>query len=311
MPTNPSLATKDPEILLNRIRVAFPDLDWKQSIFIETGWDHEVIQLDERYIFRFPNSPEYLSVLRDEIKLLDYLGQHLSTAIPKYKYVSEDYAFGGYAMLKGMSLERELFDEMSTSQQEKVAKQVAIFMTQLHAVDIKDLSKFSIATEPDFAGYGDVSTEAKKYLEPNIREESYKQITGMLTDIELLIKESQPTCLIHGDVAPKHIIWSPETEAIGVIDFSDRSISDPAYDFAELYSYGEAFVDKVYNSYQSIHKNDRFLLRAKAFMKAIGIHSLANSYRTDKIQRKEAERLLGIGLRLDSNKIPRQIEYLD
>lgn len=298
MPTDSSLATKDPNILLGRIKKHFPELDWGKYTFIDVGWDHEVIQLDDKYIFRFPNSPEYQSVLRDEIRLLSYLSDHTATLIPDYTYVPQDFSFGGYLMLQGESVSSELFGSMPKKSQNMLAGEIANFLSDLHSVQVDDLAEFNVGFETEFAGYTDVDAEADEYLKPNLSVADYRPIADMLIDIEVVKQFAQPSCLIHGDMAPKHIIWDAETKSVGLIDFSDRSISDPAYDFAELYTYGEPFVDNVYALYKSPHKNDKFLRRAKAYMKAIGIHSLANTYRTEKMQYDEAEKLLKIGMAL-------------
>lgn len=273
-------------------------MDWDNYAFIDVGWDHEVIQLDDKYIFRFPNSSEYQSVLRDEIRLLSYLSDRITTLIPNYTYVPQDFSFGGYPMLQGESVSPELFRSMPEDIQDMFAGEVASFLSDLHAVDVNELTEFNISYEAEFAGYANVGAEASKYLKPNLSAAEYGSIRDMLIDIEYAKQSTQPSCLIHGDIAPKHIIWNVETKSIGLIDFSDRSISDPAYDFAELYTYGEPFVNKVYTLYKSPNKNEKFLPRAKAYMKAIGIHSIASTYRTNKMKYDEAMRLLKIGTAL-------------
>jgi aminoglycoside 2''-phosphotransferase len=53
--------------------------------------------------------------------------------------------------------------------------------------------------------------------------------------------------LIHGDLAPEHILCNPEAGSItGVIDWGDACLGDPALDFAGLFSLGgEKLVDRV------------------------------------------------------------------
>lgn len=299
MPTNPVLATKAASVLLWRIQKSFPNLKWQEFKFIDAGWDHEIIQLDNKYIFRFPNSPKYVAMLRDEIELLAYLSDRVRARIPYYSYVAKDFSFGGYIMLPGEALSTERFHTLSEAQQNKAAKDIAEFLTDIHSINTAQLDKFSVGIEADFAGYGNVVAEADEYLKPNLSKDDYQVIVEMLNDIVLVQKYPRPLRLIHDDIAPKHLIWDDTTEKVGFIDFSDRVISDPAYDFAELYTYGEAFVDKVYELYQGTDKNEQFLSRAKAYMKAIGIHSLANTYRTEKMQHSEAMRLLKIGVGLN------------
>jgi aminoglycoside phosphotransferase (APT) family kinase protein len=298
MPTNPLLATKNPDILLARIKREFPGLAWNRSKYIDVGWDHEVMQLDDKYIFRFPNSPEYLSVLKDEVGLLTYLSSGFKARMPNYSYVAQDFSFGGYEMLPGEELGLARFNNLTEVQQEKLAQIIADFLSNLHSINVTELAEFNIGTENDSAGYGNTASEAEEYLKPNLSYDEFRPIAEMLEDIIPIQEYSQPARLIHGDVAPKHLIWDMATETVGFIDFSDRVVSDPAYDFAELYTYGEPFVNKVYEFYLGPDKDEHFLTRAKMYMKAIGVHSLANTYRTEKIQRDEAMRLLEIGRNL-------------
>jgi aminoglycoside 2''-phosphotransferase len=296
MSTNPVLATKDSSILLNRIKQAFPELSWHKSKFIDVGWDHEVIQLDDKYIFRFPSSHEYLPVLRDEVKLLSYLADHTQARIPQYKYVAKDASFAGYDMLPGSELSIEVFNNLNTNEREAVANDIATFLSDLHSIDINELSQFNIGLEKPFGGYDDVDDLVLKYLKPNVSADEYQTINKMLSDIASVQVYTQPARLTHGDIAPKHLIW--DGESVSFIDFSDRSISDPAMDFAELYTYGDEFVRQVYELYRAPDKAPHFLDRAKAYMKAIGIHALSNFYRSNRITHNEAMQLVDIGSRL-------------
>ncbi len=58
--------------------------------------------------------------------------------------------------------------------------------------------------------------------------------------------------LVHGDLAPEHILCEPDGNAIyGVIDWGDAQLGDPALDFAGLFSLGgEALVDRTLSFYQ-------------------------------------------------------------
>lgn len=295
MPTKPVFATNNPEVLLDRIKKEFPKITWNEYKFINVGWDHEVIQLDNKYIFRFPNSKEYLPVLRGEIELLDYLGSKTKSRIPQYNYVAKDFSFGGYKILPGKELSLESFNSLYEGQQDIIAKDIADFLSDLHSIPLKELERFGISSEKPFGGYETVDEFAIKYLKPNLSSKDYDTVSEMVNDFNRVKRYRQPDCLTHGDIAPKHLIWDDPNEVVGFIDFSDRSISDPAIDFAELYTYGEGFVERVYKLYESPYKHPQFLTRAKAYMKAIGINSLVNTYRTDRISTPEAMELLNIG----------------
>ena len=247
MPTNPLLATRDPQLLIARIKNGFPDLIWGRYKFIDLGWDHEIIQLDEKYICRFPNSYEYLPMLRYEIDLLTFLATKTKSQIPHYSFIALDHSFGGYEMLPGVPLSPELFNSIGSRAQDIIAKNIADFLTDFHSIDVVELTKFNISAEKPFGSDDDIHELALTHLKSNLSTSQYAPIQAMLEDIDKATKYEQPGRLTHGDIAPKHLIWDHLNEILGFIDFSDRCVSDPALDFAELYTYGEKFVNKVYS----------------------------------------------------------------
>ena len=59
------------EYLVKRIRKEFPELEWDRYRYIDDGAEHEVIILDERWVFRIPWG--YQDKLTNEIACLNYL----------------------------------------------------------------------------------------------------------------------------------------------------------------------------------------------------------------------------------------------
>ena len=67
---------------------------------------------------------------------------------------------------------------------------------------------------------------------------------------------------IHFDLTGDHILINKQSLG-GIIDFGDSAIADPASDFAWLWTYGEEFVQDVYNKY--LLKDLTLLLRSKYY----------------------------------------------
>ena len=65
---------------------------------------------------------------------------------------------------------------------------------------------------------------------------------GWARDVDVLLATDLPEVVVHNDVYSRHLLWDDAAARLGVIDFSDMCLGDPAVDFAELYEYGEAFV---------------------------------------------------------------------
>ena len=73
-----------------------------------------------------------------------------------------------------------------------------------------------------------------------------------------LLKEIKPV-LIHGDLTSDNVFVNKQSKNnLGIIDFSDSIISDPAKDFAALFSYGEKFVYSVLQYYTATSSSELF-----------------------------------------------------
>jgi aminoglycoside 2''-phosphotransferase len=74
--------------------------------------------------------------------------------------------------------------------------------------------------------------------------------------------------LIHGDLAPYHILFDPERSSIsGVLDFGVSGIGDPALDFGTLITtYGERWIAQCAAAYPDL---EQYLPRARFYAQAI------------------------------------------
>lgn len=273
--------------LLERIHAEFPDLSWSTHRYLNNGWDHEVIILDEKLVFRFPNSPEYLKLLEDEVALLGFLDTKVNIKIPQYEFVAADHSFAGYPLIRGSELTESIFAGMSEQDRASIASQFAGFFTALHTIDVPVLEKYHVSRETPFEY--EIKNLSEKYLKPQLTAEEYQKVERVIAEFEQINIDELPKALIHNDLSPKHILWDAENQSVGIIDFSDRCIADPALDFAGLYSYNSVFVEQVYALYEGF-KDPEFLNRAKTYQRQVGVFMLADSFRTQKISFEEAKR---------------------
>ncbi len=279
----------DQKTLLGQIHKEFPELKWERYNYLNNGWDHEVIILDDKLAFRFPNSPEYLRVLEDEIALLHFLGAKVKIKIPQYKYVASDHSFAGYQLIKGAELTESVFGTLSEQGRSNIAEQLAGFFTILHTLDVNEMvEQYHVAHERPLEER--LKSLSEEFLKPNLSVEEYRKVEGVIAETEQIDYTKVPHVLTHSDISPKHIIWNSEDKSVGVIDFSDRCIGDPAGDFTELYLYSPEFVEQVYDLYRG-PKDPEFLNRAKIHLRRVGVHMMAHSFKNQKISFEEAKRI--------------------
>lgn len=277
------------DVLLERIHKEFPDIVWGHYKYLNNGWDHEVIILDNKLVFRFPNSPEYLKVLEDEVNLLGFISQKAKINIPKYEYIAKDYSFAGYQLIKGSELKESVFVTLSDNDRNKIAEQLAEFFTFFHTLDVGEMSeKYHVAYEKPLEER--LKSLGEEYLRPNLSASEYQKVEHVIKEVEQLNYANVPFVLTHSDFSPKHIIWNSVDRSVGIIDFSDRCITDPAIDFAELYLYSSEFVEQIYDLYKG-PKDSEFLIRAKIHLRRAGVHMMAHSFKNQKISFEQAKQI--------------------
>lgn len=269
--------TVRPEILLKRIAATFPELEWTTYAFNDEGWDHAVIILDEKLVFRFPKDDEQAQLLENEIAVLRRLKPLVSLDIPQYSHVAPDVSFAGYPIVAGQRLSKELFDALPAPDRTAIAAQLAAFLSTLHTLIAQghDFGSVMLSDIKEWQAHTKQQTE--QHLRPLLTEEDFGVTHSILAETDELLARSLPTVFLHGDIYNQHILWDGAKKRLGVIDFSDMNRDDPAFDFAELYEYGDEFVREVYGAYRA-PKDATFLQRAWTYQRLVGIYMMTDYF---------------------------------
>lgn len=261
---------------LHRIREEFPEIEWKDYRYLTRGWDHVVVILDAKTVFRAPKESFYKNELKNEIQLLRYLKEKVKVGIPEYSYVSRDGSFAGYSMLKGRELTASSFRRMNASEKEIVAEQLAEFVTTLHSTPKSDIKRFYVKSDNQQKLYKDLVQDTKKILFPLLHKKEVQLIEQYFVELKKTLNKKFPSVLVHNDLASEHILWDAKNKQINIIDFSDRSFGDPASDFAGFFEYGLKFARRVFDSYGG-KKDDNMLKRSRLYFKRIPLYVMKDS----------------------------------
>lgn len=263
--------------LLSKIRKEFPNLKWKKAVHNVEGWDHYVLILDNKYVFRFPRTEKYLNALMNEILLLEYLKDKVSMPIPRYIYIAKDKSFAGYSLIPGIQLKEKVFKLVSQKTKSLLAKQIANFLSSLHKIPHKSVKKYGTKTVDAKKKYKDLVFNTNKYIFPRVSQKDQLLIDGYLREFKNYLKFPKKV-FTHNDLYSKHILLGKNKKYIsGIIDFSDRRIDDPARDFTEMWDYGEKFTLEVYKNYKG-PKDKNFLKRSMMYYKRIPLWTMISPF---------------------------------
>jgi aminoglycoside phosphotransferase (APT) family kinase protein len=264
------------ECFLQRIKEEFPEIKWKTYRYLTQGWDHVVIILDETVVFRAPKDSFYRRELKNEIQLLQYLKKKVNVGIPHYIYVSRDESFAGYNLVKGRELTASRFQQLSASEKECAASQLAGFITALHATPESILKKCQVKKENQEEMYEELVRDTRALVYPRLSKKYIQFIEEYFQELETALGHDHPYALVHNDLISEHILWDAQRKQINIIDFSDRSLGDPAIDFAGLREYGPEFTTHVFELYKG-KKDEEMLHRSELYYKRIPLYIMKDA----------------------------------
>ena len=261
--------SKIDSIWTDRIQSIMPELAIEQIELNQEGVINDIVIVNHKLVFRFTKTQEYFGLLDIEMGLLDIIRPHLSVQIPEP--ILKERGLVVYPLLEGQPLLFENILDLDVERQQNLADQIGTFLHELHSIPLTGLT----ASLPATRAY--VKREDWIEFRKSFREKVYLLLQqNQIHWIERLFDKvfgdpdffNYSPVLIHGDLAPYHILYSPRDSRIcGVIDFGMAGLGDPASDFGILISiYGENFLHKMQNSYPDLEK---LMHRARFYAQSI------------------------------------------
>ncbi|MFS0559579.1 aminoglycoside phosphotransferase family protein [Terribacillus sp. 179-K 1B1 HS] len=208
----------------------------KELETIDTGWDHEVYVVNGNWVLRIPKEERLVN--RAEQKLLSELQLKADIRLPAYRICK---ATNGnlvmiYRYIPGSPIHRNLPAEAL----KEAAIQLGSFLTTLHHVDA---SRYELPKRDK--GYYDLLLEKVRNFYPDMPASIIHHTERLFSTLQ-----TERMAVVHGDLRTAHILWEQAAAEIGVIDFSDAHIGDPAIDFAGISQVSNAFMEQVLLHYE-------------------------------------------------------------
>lgn len=252
--------------LTSKITANFPKLNLKKINYLNSGIDNDIIFVNDSLVFRFPKKADTKRLLKTELPFLLFLNKHLKTKLPNPQYVAKDTSFVGYPLIQGTGLTVPMFKALTASQQNKLAKDLANFLSELHAISPSQLKPFALRTRHAATELRRLKLAYKTYLAPKISIKDKQIFADFFTNLAIILKYPTKPVLVHGDLSGDNLVVTTRGQLAGVIDFTDRAIHEAAFDFVHLWAFGPEFVKSVAAHYYQPSQNlvDRSRLFAQA-----------------------------------------------
>ncbi|MEN3341111.1 MAG: hypothetical protein V7644_515 [Actinomycetota bacterium] len=188
----------------------------KTVVEIDEGYDFEVAVVDGERVFRFPRRAGVEAALELEIAVLPMLAPALPVDVPSFEYVSREPLFVAYPLIRG----EPLLDEDADG--------ARAFLEALHALDP---SAFPVEPSHWIQAYRDQCAEFERLVLPLLDDDLRAPAMRLFAEVETL--SGFRPALLHADLGPEHLIVR-DGRLVGVIDWGDMRVGDPALDYAWL-----------------------------------------------------------------------------
>ncbi len=252
----------------------FPDLADRQFTLAASGLDNLVLDVAGEWIVRLPRRANIEQHFAAEMALLAELADMLSVPVPRPQLSPNNLARAvRYRKLPGTRLDEHL----DGPHRLVLASRLGRFLGELHDFPTSQAREFGVrAYDPPSwleqfrIFYANARRWAFPLLNPRERKQAADLIESYVVDDAKL---SFTPSLMHGDLAPEHVLCNTAGLITGVIDWTDARIGDPAVDLAWLvHGTDNEFASAVLGSYPA---NDPAMVeRARFYYQVVPWHVL-------------------------------------
>ena len=214
-------------------------------IQLDEGWTNVVLEVNAKWIFRFVRdlSNTQLAV---EQAFLPLFQKDSPLSIPEIQHSGTNYI--AYKKIEGVKFSETIFQHLGQKERKTAAGTLGNFLSCLHAIAFEHQH---IKAAP-FGG-NDFWRELWPAVSPHLRGYTRKNAEDYFRQtIPKVTSATYQNVIAHSDFGTTHVlIDAAHSKIVGVIDFGDLSISDPAADFATFYRrFGKQFAEDMVEHYQ-------------------------------------------------------------
>lgn len=243
------LRQADPAVIIESINV------------LGEGWDSVAFLLNGELVVRIPKRPDVDRALRRERALLAAIAGILPAPVPDCTLLAENLpgfpsGIGAYPLIEGTPLDQSV---ALSGDGDRLAQELAAFLRVLHDIDACSLPAGLLETASMASWWQDrwqLYTTVVPVIEQRIPAGASRAVRRGWEDAFAQAQRGGfDPVLIHGDLAPEHLLVHERGGLAGVIDFGDATLGDSALDFAGLPDHLAARVVERYEEDELARRN--------------------------------------------------------
>ena len=217
------------------IRDQFPELGSIRLQNFGQGWDNTAYLVNDTYIFRFPRRPLAVELIQVEQRALPLLAKLLPIPIPDPVFQGRPtpaypHPFAGYRKLPGRSACRA---NLTQAQRTALAEPLGRFLKELHHMGTRMNQKALPGDQLGRTNFTKLKTRILETIE-QLRADFPSRYGPAAAALLATDPRYHPRrdLLIHGDLYLRHLLVDERARLVGVIDWGDLHLGDPAPDLS-------------------------------------------------------------------------------
>jgi aminoglycoside phosphotransferase (APT) family kinase protein len=217
----------------------YPELELAQLTHIAAGWSHDVWRCNDT-LLRFPHQ-QYASASATTLTALEQLSKLLPIQIPVVARVGQPTptypaSFAAYRWIPG---EMPHTLPLTDRDRSAIATPLAEVLRALHSVPTEAAKEWGV---PITDKAGELALRAIRAQEraTQLASTPYAQLASMSATALTSPPVDCPASdyrLVHGDLHAGQVLLGPALQLVGILDWDDVRIGDPAYDLMMVYSF--------------------------------------------------------------------------
>jgi aminoglycoside phosphotransferase (APT) family kinase protein len=221
----------------------FPALAGRELRLLGVGWDNTAYLVGADIVFRFARRQSAAALLEREARILPLLAPHLPVPIPAPRFIGPPtsaypYTFIGYPYLHG-----EIASDLALSGAERaaLAAPLGAFLRALHGIPIdaaiRAWAPGDEIARNDLAGRAPALSDRLRANAAALDEAEVRTLIAQVERLAMTPAWAAPSRWVHGDLYPRHLLLDEARRFVGVIDWGDVHLGDPALDLSLAWTF--------------------------------------------------------------------------
>jgi len=273
------------EAIIKRIKDTVP-VHVDSLAFLPGADQYIVVEVNGEWIFRFLRDIEDPALVCEKA-FLSQFSEESPLPIPRIRFAGPN--FMAYRKIVGEHLTRDLLDMLGEAGRDRVAVQLAEFLSVLHAFPPERAERIGLTDS--WGGWRVRAIRAfHENVAPLLSEVARRQCIEFMNRYAAL---QYRRTVIHADLTHQNILFDRGTGSLsGIIDFGHITIEDAAVDFAFLSGeFGPEFLTKIMNGYADL-ADEKLSFRTEMRRNGMTLFDAVHSFQTgqkERLMRRIAE----------------------